>query len=562
MQKTPSIVAAKDFIPEIVRVFRQGYTRAQLGKDLVGGFTVGVVALPLALAFAIGAGANPSQGLWTAIIAGFFSSLLGGGRFQISGPTGAFVVVISGVVSLHGMDGLITATFLGGLILLIFGLSGLGKLIKYIPYPVTTGFTTGIGVIIAVGQLKDFFGLTIHDYPAEFLPRITSLASGLTTFSPIASTIGIFTLVTMLVLRKFLPRIPAALTAVVLGALATEVFNLPIETIGSRFGAMPKGLPTIMIPNFSLNTIRAVFPSALTIALLGGIESLLSAVVADGMTGHRHNSNGELAAQGIGNILSSLFGGIPATGAIARTATNIKSGGQTPVSGIVHAFVLLVFTLFLADFAVAIPLASLSGVLLIVAWDMSEVRRFWSVRLSPRSDLLVMLLTFGLTVLIDLTVAVQAGLLVSVLLFVRRVMQTTEIRPIVEIFEDDNQDPLASPEPMAIPKGVEIYEIDGPFFFGTADMFQDTIANLETPPRVFILRMRKVPAMDATALNALDSFRKRYHHLGTQLILSGVGTQPRKALSSIGFVTALGEDNVCSTMNEALDRAKVVLGET
>ena len=531
-------------------------------KDLAAGLTVGVVALPLAMAFAIGAGASPVQGLHTAIIAGFLTALLGGSGYQVTGPTGAFVVIISGVIVRHGMGGLITATLLAGIILVILGLSGLGRLIKYIPYPVTTGFTTGIGLIIAGGQLKDFLGLSVPYPKAEFFERIVEVFEYGSTLSPATVAVGVGTLGIIILIRRLAPRVPAAVTAVALGAAAVWLFRIPVQTIGSKYGELPGGFPVPILPDFRLSTIRDVFPSALTIALLGAIESLLSAVVADGMTGDRHDAGTELTAQGLGNIAVAFFGGIPATGAIARTAANIKNGARSPVSSIIHSLVLLAFALFLSKAASAIPLAGLSAVLLVVAWDMSELPRFLGMRKAPKSDLAVMLTTFALTVAIDLTVAVQVGLLLAVFLFLRRTSETSCVISIRDLLESEVSDTAEDPEAMGrktIPEGCEVYEIEGPFFFGTADLLQETLANLEKPPKAFILRLRKVPAVDATGLNALAAFHKYCRKHGTALILSGVKEQPRKALENFGLAAALGPENILPDIDAALARAAGIL---
>lgn len=550
------------FSPKILQVLRGGYSRDLFLKDLFAGLTVGVVALPLAMAFAIGAGASPAQGLYTAIIAGFLAALLGGSRYQVSGPTGAFVVIIAGVILRHGMSGLVTATLLAGVLLVILGLSGLGKLIKFIPYPVTTGFTTGIGLIIAGGQIKDFLGLQVPNPSAEFFERMGDVVRYAATITPATVAVGAGSLAVIILIRKLAPRIPAAVTAVALGAAAVWLFRLPVETIGSKYGALPGGFPAPVLPDLSLTTIRAVFPSALTIALLGAIESLLSAVVADGMTGDRHDAGTELAAQGLGNIAVSFFGGIPATGAIARTATNIKNGAQSPISALVHALVLLAFALFLSSAASAIPLAGLSAVLLVVAWDMSELPRFLAMRRAPKSDLAVMLTTFALTVAIDLTVAVQVGVLLAVFLFLRRISETSSVSSLREELEAERErDSGLSDLPvrLTVPAGCEIYEVDGPFYFGTADRLQDTLAELQKPPKVFILRMRNVPAMDATGLNALAAFAKRFKRQGTALILSGVREQPRKAMEGYGLLDEIGAPNLLDSIEDALARATELL---
>ncbi|PKL24186.1 MAG: sodium-independent anion transporter [Spirochaetae bacterium HGW-Spirochaetae-3] len=556
MSKANPFVTINDFIPKSVQILRSGYSRSMLTKDIFAGITVGVIALPLAIAFAIGAGATPAQGLWTAIIAGFAISALGGSRYQVAGPTGAFVVIIAGVIADHGMDGLIAATAMAGVLLVIMGASGLGKLIKFIPYPVTIGFTTGIGVIIAGGQIKDFFGLSIPVYPAEFFARIAEAARYSGTLDLPTFGLGAATVACILLLRKFAPKIPGAIVAVALVSAATYLFKIPVETIGSRYGAIPKGLPTMRLPIADWATIRAVFPSAVTIALLGSIESLLSAVVADGMTGDRHNANMELVAQGAGNVLSSLFGGIPATGAIARTAANIKNGSASPISGMIHAIVLFVFTLFLSGLASAIPLTALSAILLVVAWDMSELRHFLHMRYAPKSDLIVMLVTFGLTVAIDLTVAVEVGVLLAVFLFIRRVSETSAFGPVIDLQDADS----AGEAPLRLPKGVEAYEISGPFFFGTADLLQEALEQVQKAPKAFILRLRRVPSIDATGINALATFRTHCSKHGTTLILSGVLEQPRKALDSIGLTERIGPDNIFENIDSALERAAEIAG--
>jgi len=558
MASSNSLVSIKDFVPKIVSVFKGGYSSAMLSKDIFAGLTVGVVALPLAIAFAIGAGATPAQGLWTAILAGFTIAALGGSRYQVSGPTGAFVVIIAGVVAEHGMGGLIVATMMAGIMLVLMGVSGLGKLIKFIPYPVTTGFTTGIGLIIAGGQIKDFLGLDIPAYPAEFFERIFESVKHINTIDPATMAAGAATVALILLIRKFVPRIPAAIVSIATVSAVVFVFKLPIETIGTKYGDIPKGLPAFGMPTVDWPTIRAVFPSAVTIAMLGAIESLLSAVVADGMTGDRHNSNMELVAQGAGNMLGAMFGCIPATGAIARTAANIKNGAASPVSGIVHAIVLLGFTLFLSGLASIIPLSALAAILLVVAWDMSELKRFVNMRYAPKSDLIVMLVTFILTVAIDLTLAVQVGVMLAVFLFIKRMTETASIQPVLDLEDADITRTFNIPT-VPKPAGVEMYQINGPFFFGTADYLQDVLEQIEKPPVVFILRMRRVPAVDATGINALESFRRHCVRHGTTLILTGVGEQPRKALDSTGLTVRIGVENLMDNIDEALKKATDII---
>jgi SulP family sulfate permease len=534
------------------------YSRESFVKDLIAGLTVGIVALPLAMAFSIAAGGSPAQGLYTAIFAGFCISFLGGSRYQIGGPTGAFVVIIYGVISRHGMEGLVLATILAGLMLIAMGLSGLGRLIKFIPYPVTTGFTTGIGLLIFSQQVKDFLGLSIDKVSPEFFEKWVQYIENIGTFQPMTFMVGLGTIGIIIFIRRFFPRIPASVVGVGITTLICFVFSLPVETIGSRFGGIPSALPGPVFPGFHWSTLKAVFPDAITIALLAAIESLLSAVVADGMTRDRHNANMELVAQGVGNIASALFGGIPATGAIARTATNIKSGAQSPVSGMVHAITLLLFMLFLAPIASVIPLASLSAVLMVVAWDMSELHRFIRIiKKSPRSDMLVLLTTFALTVLIDLTVAVEVGVVLAAFLFLRRMVETAEIKPGTPGVGAEIVYGSASAQPHEQPKhprDVEIYEITGPFFFGVADLLQDTLMTLEKKPRAFILRLPQVPAVDSTGIAALESFLGYCKKHGIQLYLSEVREQPKKALERAGFIEALGSQYIVSSPEQALER--------
>jgi len=560
-----------ELTPALFRRLSEGYSTGDFRKDLAAGITVGVVALPLAMAFAIGAGATPAQGLYTAIVAGFVIAFFGGSFHQVSGPTGAFVVIIADIIAQYGMQGLQMATLVAGVLLIFMGISGLGSLIKFIPYPVTIGFTTGIGVIIFVGQVKDLLGMRIPSLSPEFFGKIGQYVEYINTTNLQALIAGLATIGIIILIRKVLPKLPAAVTAVAVVTAVAFFLNLPVETIGSRFGALPKGFPAPRLPVFNFSSIRQVFSSGLTIALLAAIESLLSAVVADGMTGTRHSASAELTAQGLGNIASVLFGGIPATGAIARTATNIKAGAQSPVAALIHALVLLLFTLFLGPVVQAIPLAALAGVLIVVAVDMSELPRFISMRRAPKSDLAVMVTTFVLTVVVDLTAAVQFGVLLAVVLFARRSRDTTSViahtGPAAEAATeapagargiDKNDKELLSDR--KVPESCEIYEIDGPFFFGVADMLQDALAVLEKTPRVFILRMRYVPAIDATGLNALRSFHKRCSHRGTVLLLSGVREQPLSAMERYGLAAEIGDGHICPDIDEALSHARDIIG--
>jgi SulP family sulfate permease len=558
----------RDFIPRIVELlphkngkgsgWSANYSWAAFGKDCLAGVIVGIVALPLSMAFSIAAGGTPAQGLYTAITAGFCVSLLGGSKFQIAGPTGAFVIIIFGVVAKHGMPGLITATLLAGLMLVILGITGMGQFIKYIPYPVTTGFTTGIGVLIFSQQIKDFFGLDIAASSPAFFEKWAEYIAAFPTLDPLTLGIGAGTMVLIILMRKFFPRIPGAAVGVAVATLICRFLALPVETIGSRFGGIPSSLPLPVMPGISWALVRSVLPDAFTLALLAAIESLLSAVVADGMTGDRHNANMELAAQGLGNIASAFFGGIPATGAIARTATNIKSGAFSPVAGIVHALTLVVFILFLAPAASAIPLASLSAVLMVVSWDMSNVGRFIRlIRRSPKSDTIVLVVTFFLTVAFDLTFAVEVGVMLAVILFLRRMIEVTDIKPgnddlITELAFGSIETHTPGSIAALARKDIEIYEIGGPFFFGVADMLQNTLRKVSKAPKALILRMRDVPVIDSTGITALESFMIQCRHRKIRLILCEIRTQPKKALEKSGFLGDLGKENVVDTLEEAV----------
>jgi SulP family sulfate permease len=558
--------------PRIVELLpRNGarpYTWALFGKDALAGVIVGVVALPLSMAFSISAGGTPAQGLYTAIMAGLCVSLLGGSKFQISGPTGAFVTIIFGVQSRFGMDGLIAATILAGLMLLAMGLSGLGKFIKYMPHPVTTGFTAGIGLLIFSQQIKDLFGLDIATSSPEFFRKWAEYIDRFHTFQWPSLVLGLTTIAVIILVRRFAPRLPGAAIAVGLAAIATAAFALPVETVGSRYGGIPSTLPVPVVPAFHWGIIREVLPSAFTIALLAAIESLLSAVVADGMTGDRHNANMELAAQGIGNIASGLFGGIPATGAIARTAANIKTGAVSPVSGIVHAATLAAFILLLSKAASFIPLASLAGVLIVVSWDMSSIPRVIRlVRASPKSDASVLLTTFVLTVVFDLTFAVEIGVILAVFLFLRRVIEVAAIKPennelIAELAYGEIGKRTRSEIEALSKDAIEIYEITGPLFFGVADRLQTTIRTVPKTARAIVLRLRDVPAIDASGIAALELFLAQCKARNITLFLSEMREQPEKALRKYGFISSLGADNIKDTIEEALDAAEDVVEAT
>jgi SulP family sulfate permease len=563
------------YVPKSVVCALEGYGRQFFVNDLVAGLTVGVIALPLAIAFAIASHLRPEQGLYTAIVAGFLISVLGGSRVQIGGPTGAFVVIIAGVVDKFGYQGLALATLMAGVILIILGIAKLGAMIKFIPYPVTTGFTTGIAVIIASGQIKEFFGLTIAGkMPADFLEQMSTYWVAWQSYgiNAHAAGIAIGCLIAMGLMRRFVPRVPSYIVVV---ALATALVGLSgwdhtqgVQTIESRFGGIPQKLPHFGLPadfHLSIATLRELIPAATTIALLAGIESLLSAVVADGMIGGSHKTNCELVAQGVANIGSVFFGGIPATGAIARTAANIKSGGRTPLAGMIHAATVLAFMLMLAPLAKHIPLASLAAVLVMVAWGMSEIDHFKTLFKAPRSDIAVLLTTFGLTVFADLTTAVGVGMVLASLLFMKRMSEVTGVGAIEAELQDRADDLTDESDPNSlqkrdVPAGVEVFEINGPFFFGVADRLKDVLRELERPPKVFILRMRRVPAVDATGMHALDEFYLKCKRQGTQLLLAGVHAQPMFALAKYGLLDKVGEANLFGNIDDALDRASEIVG--
>jgi SulP family sulfate permease len=545
------------FEPKLLTVLREGISREQLLRDVASGVIVGIVALPLAIAFAIASGVEPARGLTTAIVAGFLISLLSGSRVQIGGPTGAFVVLVFGIVAEHGYQGLAIATLMAGAILVLMGLARFGAVIRFIPYPVTIGFTTGIALIIFAGQLRDFLGLRMERVPADFVDKLRAYSEHLATFNPWALVLGGFTVLLVAFWPRLAPRVPGSLVAILVTTAAVHLFDLPVETIASRFGEVPTSLPVPSLPAMSWGQMRELVSPAISIALLGAIESLLSALVADGMTGRTHRPNAELIAQGVANLVSPLFGGIPATGAIARTATNIKSGGRTPIAGLVHALTLLVLLVGLGRWAGLIPMATLAGILLVVAFHMSEVGVFVSLFRSPKSDVLVLLATFGLTVFVDLTVAIQVGVVLAALLFMRRMASVTEVESVRSFEEVDEEPESQRLHRREIPAGVEVFEVNGPFFFGAVDKFRHALVRVDQAPRAIILRLRQVPVLDATALRVLDDLLAQTRRQGTILVLSGVGTQPLNVLKRSGFLARIGEDNVVGPIEEALQRFTV-----
>ena len=546
-------------VPQLVTALRD-YRGQTFISDLGAGVIVGIVALPLAIAFGIASGVSPQQGLFTAIIAGLIISALGGSSVQIGGPTGAFVVIVYGIVQQYGYDGLAVATLMAGVILIGLGVAGLGSAIKFIPYPVTTGFTAGIAVLIASQQIKDVLGLDIPEVPADFFPKWTAYADAIGTVNWDAIGITIVALAILVLWPRVSRRIPAPLIALLVCSALVPLLGLQVETIGSRFGALSMSLPAPHLPSITLSDAQDLVQPAIAIALLGGIESLLSAVVADGMTGQRHRSNMELVAQGVANIASPIFGGIPATGAIARTATNVRNGGRTPVAGIIHAITLLGITLFFGQWAALIPMAVLGAILLLVAWHMSEWQRFKALLKAPHSDVIVLLLTFGLTVVVDLVVAIEVGMVLAAFLFMRRMAEVTNVGVLTREVEDETR---AGEPPVfgaRLPRGVVVYEINGPFFFGAAETFKDTIAQTQGKPRVLILRLRNVPAIDATGIHALMDVVRRTRRDGTRVMLTELRSQPMMALGKSGALDEIGDDDLFGSVEDAVKVVRRELG--
>ena len=551
------------FKPKIFDTLKN-YTRQQFGKDLLAGLIVGIVALPLAIAFAIASGVSPEKGLFTAVIAGFIVSALGGSRVQIGGPTGAFIVIVYGIVQTYGVNGLVIATFMAGIMLIIMGFARLGSIIKFIPHPLIVGFTSGIALIIFSSQIKDFFGLQMGSVPADFIEKWQAYFLSFSSISITASLIGLATVAIILAWPYVTHKIPGSLVAIIATTAAVQIFHLPIETIGSRFGTIHSAFPIPSLPQLDYETIKRLIQPAFTIALLCGIESLLSAVVADSMIGGSHRSNMELVAQGTANIFSALFGGIPATGAIARTATNVKNGGRTPVAGIVHAIVLLIIILFVGKWAALIPMATLAGILVVVAYNMSEWHSFISVLKGPRSDTAVLLITFLLTVIVDLTVAIEIGMVLAAFLFMRNMTKSSNVNILTnEMNKEEQGEDNETISSYSIPAGVEVFEINGPLFFGAAYKFKDAMKFIEKTPKVLIVRMRKVPIIDATGIRMLADLNKETRSSGTKLMLSEIESgQVTQELQKARLLFAIGKGNVLPTFEKALIRSKVVLGDS
>ena len=555
-----------NFSPRIVNELRH-YNKEKFMADLMAGLIVGIVALPLAIAFGIASGVSPSQGILTAIIGGFIVSALGGSKVQIGGPTGAFIVIIYGIVNdpQLGLSGLIIATMLAGAFLILLGVCRLGTIIKFIPYPIVVGFTSGIAVTIFTTQIKDLLGLQIEGkLPGDFISKWAVYLHNLDTIDWITAAVGILSIVIIALTPKISKKIPGSLVAIIVMTVGVYFLNaytdLHVSTIGDQFGEIKATIPPLAVPNITWDGLKGLLPTAMVIAVLGAIESLLSATVADGVCGDRHNSNQELIGQGVANLCTPLFGGIPCTGAIARTMTNINNGGRTPMAGIFHAIVLLIIFLALMPLAAYIPMACLAGVLVIVSYGMSGWRTFVQMMRNPKSDITVLLITFFLTVIFDLTVAIEVGLLIACLLFMRRMAETTQIKVIAgEIDPNEETDAEVHEEHLMIPKGVEVYEINGPYFFGIASKFDDIMVNLEKRPKVRIIRMRRVPFIDSTGMHNLQNLCQMSHREGIHIVLSGVQPKVYSVLENNGFCEMLGKDHICPNINVALKKAEEIV---
>lgn len=544
------------FIPKLFTCLKN-YSKEQFIKDVTAGIIVAIIAFPLAIALAISSGVSPEKGLHTAIIGGFIISLLGGSRVQIGGPTGAFIVIVFGIIQKFGLDGLIVATLIAGIFLLIMGFFKFGSMIKYIPYPITTGFTSGIAITIFSTQIKDFLGLTMDKVPSEFAPKWIAYFKSMNTINYKSLLVGALSLAIIIFWPKINKKIPGTLIAIIGATVLTSVLHIDVETIGSRFGSISAALPTISIPNVNLNMIKELLVPGLTIAILAGVESLLSAVVADGMIGGKHRSNMELVAQGAGNICSALFGGIPVTGAIARTAANVKNGGRTPVAGIVHSVVLLIIMMLFLPYMKLVPMTCLAAILIMVSYNMGEWEAFKRLAKAPKSDAIVFLVTFFLTIFMDLVIAIGVGIVLSSFLFMRRMSDVTDIKCVLDASEDD--DTLELYNDLKVSKDISFYEINGPFFFGAADKFVNVVREMSFASKVLILRMSHVPAMDASAYHALDMFYDMCKKNNTMLILSELQEQPYSMLKKYGFVDLIGEENFCENTEEGILRANALL---
>lgn len=547
------------FLPKSITTFREGYSRKAFLRDLMAGIIVVVVALPLAIAFAIASGVSPEKGLITAVIAGFTVSILGGSRVQIGGPTGSIVVVVAGIVAAYGIEGLVISTIMAGVIMVLFGLFRMGAIIKFIPYPVTVGFTSGIAVVIFMSQIRDFFGLQMDAFPADFVGRVSALSASFSTLNPLAVVIASLSILITLLWSKVSKKIPGSLIALLLGVGLVTFFGLEVETIGTRFGEISASFPKPSIPNVSLGSLVKYIGPAFTIAILSSIESLLSAVVSDSMLGSRHRSNTELIAQGIANMGSGLFGGIPATGALARTATNVKNGGRTPVAGMIHAVILLMIMLFAGKWATLIPLSTLAGILMVVAYNMSEWRSFKDIMKGSKYDTGVLITTFILTVVVDLTVAIQVGMILAAILFIKRMSDAAEVKPLLS-YPKDGVDDMSMVD-LKLPKHVDIFEISGPMFFGVANRFKELMHKIGNESTVVIIRLRNVPLIDATGIYNFHAMLTNLISLKKRVILSGVNESVKTELERHGIFTMLGQENIYATFDEALEKATAYTAE-
>lgn len=540
--------------PKLFSVLKT-YSKKQFVKDVIAGVIVAIIALPLSIALAIASGVSPEQGLYTAIVAGFVISFLGGSRVQIGGPTAAFVIIIYGIVEQYGMSGLTLATIMAGIILILMGLLRLGNLIKYIPYTITTGFTAGIAIGIFLGQIKDLLGLQIDKVPSEFFAKLSIYAKTLHTYNPYALLTGVLALVILIVWPKVTDKIPGSLIAIIVTTLLVKLIRLDVDTIGSVFTHLKSGLPPFTVPDVNFTMIKNLLSPAFTIAILAGIESLLSCVVSDGMIGSKHRSNMELIAQGAGNILSGFFGGIPATGAIARTAANVKNGGRTPIAGMVHSITLLLILLILMPLAALIPMPTLAAILIMVAYNMSEWREFVEViKTSPKSDIIVLITTFTLTVIFDLVIAIEIGMVLSALLFMKRMAEVTNVEP-WKYVEELDEDEIIDPDNInlkVVPEGTLVYEINGPMFFAATDKFMDLVSESNEKTNAIILRMRSVPAMDVSALRTLNTVYRTCEKKGIRLIFSHVMEQPMGVMEKSGFKEKVGANNFAANIDDAL----------
>jgi len=549
------IFLSDDFLPKSILCLRD-YNLTKFLHDLVAGITVGLVALPLAMAFAIASGLTPQAGIYCAIVTGFLISMLGGSKTQIGGPTGAFVVVIAGIIAAHGVDGLFMCTVMAGLMLVIMGLTGMGSAVKFIPRPIVIGFTNGIAILIASTQVKDFLGLQLQKVPGEFWMRMKALAASFPSLSYDAAALAVGTVLVIAICRGISIRIPGAIVAMVLGTAIVKLFHLPVETIGTRFGGIPSGLPHLQIPAFRPELIHGLLGPAVTVAMLGAIESLMSAVVSDRMSNDRHNPNVELVAQGVANVVSPMFGGLPATGAIARTATNIRSGAQSPVAGMIHSLTLLAILLFASPLVAYVPMAVLAGILMVVAYNMGEWREIPGLLKLTKTDISVWLVTFALTVFADLTVAVEAGMIIAALLFISRVAATTTVAQVTDDYIEDGRIHILQDKD--IPYYATIFRIHGPFLFGATDKISIVTENIHKLPPVVILRLRNMTALDATGLFALEEVARTLKTSGRELILCGAREQPAQLIHQAEFEELIGRENITDNVQEAIKRAEEV----